>query len=113
MSATSETVDVDAILARLIPKIAAAVRAELAAALAAQQNAAAVVVDRVARAAELRKCSDCDDQGWLLDADGIPTDPARKCTHRREPVTLAEAPVARDFSAPAHPIDADQENARP
>lgn len=31
-----------------------------------------------------RECPRCDDDGWLLGADGTPTDPARKCTHRSE-----------------------------
>ncbi|WP_018599659.1 hypothetical protein [Mycobacterium sp. 155] len=46
--------------------------------------AAEAARDREHRAAELqrrRDCPDCDDAGWLLGDDGLPTDDAIRCTH--------------------------------
>jgi hypothetical protein len=43
-----------------------------------------------ARAAALQvlaECRDCDEHGWLLDADGVPAEPAVKCSHVRQAVS--------------------------
>ena len=34
-----------------------------------------------ARRQAIANCGCCDECGWTLGADGLPTDPARRCTH--------------------------------
>ncbi|HJR04386.1 MAG TPA: hypothetical protein VKA83_22280 [Methylomirabilota bacterium] len=55
----------------------------LAAEAAPGQQADAERARRAEARAVLDACDDCDEAGWLLDADGVPVEPARRCTHGR------------------------------
>jgi hypothetical protein len=55
---------------------------------------------REERLAAIRRCRRCDPCGWRLDDDGIPVDPARRCTHDARPPA-----AVRDITEPIHQAD--------
>ena len=42
-------------------------------------------VEAEKRREEIRGCGFCDESGWSLGTDGLPTEPARRCTHQDRP----------------------------
>ncbi len=57
------------------------------------------------RFAAIRRCSSCDPCGWALGTDGVPIDPAVRCTHNSPPPDRDDAapdPEPDLFSEPRH-----------
>jgi LDH2 family malate/lactate/ureidoglycolate dehydrogenase len=54
---------------------------------------------REERLSKIRHCRKRDPNGWLLDTDGTPVDPARRCIHG------ARRPAGRDITEPIHQAD--------
>lgn len=42
-------------------------------------------VEAEQRRKAIAACGCCDPYGWILGADGLPVDPARRCTHTTNP----------------------------
>lgn len=84
---------------------ASALPADVIASLEAKTNRDRAQAERDARSRAINDCRRCDPSGWLLDADGLPEDPARRCDHGAPP----SGDPPRSFSEPIHdPADTEE-----
>lgn len=108
---TAPPVDVDKLLADLMPKITNTIRATLLAALNDRQSATVTADDNATRAAAIAACPDCDEFGQVDLGDAV-----ANCRHPNlAPASQAAgdpAGMQRSFSEPLRPNDR-REDRRP